>query len=74
MGGVLLAGVRRRHPIFHLFCLLALGLVAIAGMTACGGGGGSGSSGKGSQTSTVTITASSGTISHTATYSLATTD
>lgn len=72
MGGVLLAGVRRRHPIFHLFCLLALGLVAIAGMTACGGG--SGGSGKGSQTSTVTITASSGTISHTATYSLATTD
>jgi hypothetical protein len=46
--------------------------VAIAGMTACGGG--SGGSGKGSQTSTVTITASSGTISHTATYSLATTD
>jgi Bacterial Ig-like domain (group 3)/FG-GAP-like repeat len=68
LGGILLLRLRRARSLFYTLSLLVLGMATVmGGMTACGGGG---SSGGGSQTSTVTITATSGTTSHTTTYSL----
>jgi hypothetical protein len=67
LGGVmLLFGIRRRRGLFRVVAILVAAL-SLAGLVSCG------SSGSGShqlQNSTVTITATSGTLSHSVTYTL----
>jgi hypothetical protein len=70
IGALLFSRLRRSRSILYILCIVGLGLAATEDISGCGGNGGT--SGGGSQTSTVTITATSGSLSHAATYSLTT--
>jgi hypothetical protein len=65
LGMLLLIGIRRRRGLIRTLAIL-LAALGLAGIVSCGGGSG----GHTLSNSTVTITATSGTLAHSATYTL----